>query len=64
MRKLKYYYDTETLSYKKVESSKGKRLGLVALFVLGVMVVSILLFVVYLNIPSVETPKEKLINGN
>jgi len=59
MNKLKYYYDTETLSYKRVEKSKGKRVGLVALFVLGVMVVSILLFVVYLNIPSVETPKEK-----
>ena len=59
MRKLKYYYDTETLSYKKIETSKSKRLGLIVLFVLSVMVVSIFLFIIYLNIPSVETPKEK-----
>ena len=59
MSKLKYYYDTETLSYKKVKVSKSRRLGLIALFIMSVTVVSILLFILYLNIPSIETPKEK-----
>jgi len=59
MKKLKYYYDTETLSYKRVETSKSKRLGLIALFVISVIIVSIVLFISYLNIPSIETPKEK-----
>jgi len=59
MRKLKYYYDTDTLSYKKVETNKSKRIGLIALFVLSVMIVSFMLFIIYLNIPSIETPKEK-----
>lgn len=59
MRKVKYYYDTETLSYRKVERKKGKVFGLTLLFILGTLVASILLLIVYLNIPGIETPKEK-----
>ncbi|MGM0636443.1 MAG: M23 family metallopeptidase [Bacteroidota bacterium] len=59
MSKVKYYYDTETLSYRKIEPKKGKTLGITLLFILGVMVVSVLLLIVYLNIPNLETPKEK-----
>ena len=59
MRKVKYYYDTETLSYRKIERKKGKTFGLSLLFVLGTLVASILLLIVYLNIPGIETPKEK-----
>jgi murein DD-endopeptidase MepM/ murein hydrolase activator NlpD len=59
MRKLKYYYDTETLSYRKIEPKKGKYFGLTLLFILGMMVMSILLLILYLNIPGLETPKEK-----
>lgn len=59
MSKLKYYYDTETLSYKRIETSKSKRFGLVALLALSVIIVSIVLLLVYLNIPGFETPKEK-----
>ena len=59
MRKVKYYYDTETLSYRKIESKKGKTFGLTLLFILGTIVFSILLLVLYLNIPGIETPKEK-----
>jgi len=59
MRKVKYYYDTETLSYRKIERKKGKVFGLTLLFILGTLVASILLLIVYLNIPGIETPKEK-----
>lgn len=59
MRKLKYYYDTETLSYRKIEPKKGRYLGLTLLFILGAVALSILFLLVYLNIPGLETPKEK-----
>jgi murein DD-endopeptidase MepM/ murein hydrolase activator NlpD len=59
MRKLKYYYDTETLSYRKIEPKKGKYLGLTLLFILGSVALSILLLLLYLNIPGLQTPKEK-----
>lgn len=59
MSKVKYYYDTETLSYRKIEAKKGKVFGLTLLFILGAMVTAILLVIFYLNIPGIETPKEK-----
>ncbi len=59
MRKLKYYYDTETLSYRKIEPKKRKYLGLTLLFILGSIALSVLLLLLYLNIPGLETPKEK-----
>lgn len=59
MSKIKYYYDSETLSYRKIEPKKGKKLGLTLLFLIGVMVSSILVVVVLLNVPQFETPKEK-----
>jgi len=59
MSKVKYYYDTETLSYRKIEPKKGKIFGLLILYVLSVMVVSVALLIVYLSIPDLETPKEK-----
>jgi murein DD-endopeptidase MepM/ murein hydrolase activator NlpD len=59
MRKLKYYYDTETLSYRRIEPKKGKYLGLTLLFIFGMLTMSILLLILYLNIPGLETPKER-----
>lgn len=59
MRKAKYYYDTETLSYRKIEPKKGKTFGLSLLFILGTLVFSLLFLIIYLNIPGIETPKEK-----
>lgn len=59
MAKIKYYYDSDTLSYRKIEPKKGKKLGLTLLFILGVMVSSVLVLIVVLNIPNFETPKEK-----
>ncbi|MDT0645856.1 M23 family metallopeptidase [Zunongwangia sp. F260] len=59
MSKVKYYYDSETLSYKKIERRKGRRIGIVMLSVLGSFLAGFILLVIYLNIPQIETPKEK-----
>ncbi len=59
MSKVKYYYDSETLSYKKIERKKGRRLGIALLSVLGAFLAGFILLVIYLNIPQLETPKGK-----
>ncbi len=59
MSKVKYYYDSETLSYRKNEKKKGRRLGIFLLSLLGMVLSGFLLLLVYLNLPYVETPKEK-----
>ncbi|WP_026452521.1 M23 family metallopeptidase [Aequorivita capsosiphonis] len=58
MSKLKYYYDSETLSYKKIEKKKGRKLKIFALSLLGMFLSGFLLLLVYINLPSVQTPKE------
>ncbi len=60
MSKVKYYYDTDTLSYRKIERRKGRRLGMVFLYILGMVLSGFLLLLVYLNIPAIETPREKI----
>jgi len=59
MSKVKYYYDSETLAYKKIQRKKGRRLGIAFLGILGAFLAGFLLLVIYLNIPMIETPKEK-----
>jgi len=59
MSKVKYYYDSETLSYQKIERKKGRRLGFVALTIAGTFLAGFLLLLVYINLPQIETPKEK-----
>lgn len=59
MSKVKYYYDSETLSYRKIERKKGRRLGIFLLSLLGSILSGFLLLLVYLNLPNVETPKER-----
>uniref|UniRef100_UPI0030D7D829 M23 family metallopeptidase n=1 Tax=uncultured Marixanthomonas sp. TaxID=757245 RepID=UPI0030D7D829 len=59
MSKVKYYYDSETLSYRKIEKKKGRKLGIVLLSLLGTLLAGFLVFLVYINLPYVETPKEK-----
>ncbi len=60
MSKVKYYYDTDTLSYRKIERRKGRRFGMILLYVLGMVLSGFLLLLVYLNIPAIETPREKI----
>ena len=59
MSKVKYYYDSETLSYRKIERKKGRRLGIFLLSLLGMILSGFLLLIIYINLPYVETPKEK-----
>ena len=59
MSKVKYYYDSETLSYRKIEAKKSKKIAVVLTFLLGIVVSSFLLLMLYLNIPGIETPKER-----
>lgn len=59
MSKVKYYYDSETLSYRKIENKKGRRLGIFMLSLLGIVLSGFMLLIVYLNLPYIETPKEK-----
>ncbi len=59
MSKVKYYYDSDTLSYRKIEIKKGKKFRIFILSLLGMLLSGFLLLVVYLNIPFIQTPKEK-----
>jgi murein DD-endopeptidase MepM/ murein hydrolase activator NlpD len=59
MSKVKYYYDSETLSYRKIERKKGRRLGFITLFLLASFFFAAFFFIAIINIPSIETPKEK-----
>ncbi|MFD2517844.1 M23 family metallopeptidase [Salinimicrobium flavum] len=59
MSKVKYYYDSETLSYKKIERKKGRKLGFIILSTVSAFLAGFILLVIYLNIPQLETPKEK-----
>ena len=59
MSKVKYYYDSETLSYRKIAHRKGRKLRIFLLSFLGILFSGFLLFLVFINLPYVETPKEK-----
>ena len=59
MSKVKYYYDSETLSYQKIERKKGRRLGIAFLSLVAIFLAAFVLLVIYLNLPQIQTPKEK-----
>ena len=59
MSKVKYYYDSEALAYKKIERKWSRKIGVLLLALAGIFLGGFLLLVVYLNIPGLETPKEK-----
>lgn len=59
MAKVKYYYDSETLSYRKIEPRKGRRLIYILLGVLATFTAGFVLLLFFLNLPQIQTPKEK-----
>lgn len=59
MAKVKYYYDSETLSYRKIEPKKGKRLAFILMAVLACFLAGFLLLLIFLNLPQFRTPREK-----
>ena len=59
MSKVKYYYDSDALSYRKIERKKGRKTKIFMLSSLGILFSGFLLLLIYLNLPFLETPKEK-----
>ena len=60
MAKVKYYYDSENLAYRKIKTKKTKKFGYFALFLLASALFGFLCFVALLNSPFFETPKDKI----
>ncbi|WP_310380086.1 M23 family metallopeptidase [Flavobacterium sp.] len=60
MAKVKYYYDSEKLAYHKITTKTRKKIGVVLLFIVASGLFGFLSFVVLLNTPYFETPKNRL----
>ena len=58
MSKVKYYYDPDTLSYRKIEPKKSRRYRNMFLFILGAALFGLFALVLLLNTSFVNTPKE------
>ncbi len=60
MAKVKYYYDSENLAYRKIITKKRKKFGFAVLFLVASSLFGFLLLVFLLNSPYFDTPKERL----
>ena len=60
MAKVKYYYDTENLAYRKIITKKRKKIGVVMLFLTASALFGFLSFAILVSTPYFETPKAKL----
>lgn len=60
MAKVKYYYDSENLAYTKIKTRKRIKFGYALLFLLAPALFGFLVFVLLLNTPYFETPKDRL----
>jgi murein DD-endopeptidase MepM/ murein hydrolase activator NlpD len=58
MSKVKYYYDSETLSYRKVTRKKGRTLGAILLFATAATLMGLLITITVFN-SGIDTPKER-----
>ena len=61
MAKVKYYYDSENLAYRKIKTKKTTKLGYAIIFLVASALFGVLSFVVLLNTPFFETPKDRLL---
>jgi murein DD-endopeptidase MepM/ murein hydrolase activator NlpD len=61
MAKVKYYYDSENLAYRKIKTKKRTKFAYAALFLIASALFGFLSFVVLLNTPFFETPKDRLL---
>ncbi len=59
MTKVKYYYDSDTLSYRKIEYKKGRKFKIFFFSLLASLLSGFLLLLLYFSIPNIDTPKEK-----
>ena len=62
MSKVKYYYDPDTLSYRKIEPKKSRRYRNIALFFLGSALFGLFALILLLNTNLVNTPQELSLN--
>lgn len=60
MSKVKYYYDSENLAYRKIKTRKRRKFGVIILFLLASALFGFLSFIILLNTPYFETPKDRL----
>ena len=60
MAKVKYYYDTKTLSYKRIELSGGNKLKRLLYFLMGSAFIGLIMVIVFLQF--FDSPKEKRLN--
>tara|TARA_B100001250_G_scaffold12994_1_gene11375 strand:+ start:49 stop:1020 length:972 start_codon:yes stop_codon:yes gene_type:complete len=60
MAKVKYYYDTKTLSYKRIELSKVKKIRNLIYFLLGSAFIGLIMIIVFFQF--FDSPKEKILN--
>lgn len=58
MTKVKYYYDPDTLSYRKIEPRKSKKVRNVMLFTLASILSGLIGLVILLNTNLLNTPRE------
>ena len=60
MSKVKYYYDSENLAYKRIQTKKRKKFGYVVLFLVSSALFGFLIFLLLINTSYFETPKDKI----
>ncbi|EAZ95640.1 putative peptidase [Flavobacteria bacterium BAL38] len=60
MSKVKYYYDSENLAYKRIQTKKRKKFGYIVLFLLSSALFGFLIFLLLINTSYFETPKDKI----
>ncbi len=58
MSKVKYYYDPDTLSYRKIEPKKSRRYRNIAFFILGSFFFGLLALILLMNTNLINTPQE------
>lgn len=60
MSKVKYYYDSENLAYRKIKPKKGRKFAVIALFILASALFGFICLVLLVNTPFFSTPKDKI----
>ena len=60
MAKVKYYFDSENLAYRKIKPLKRRSFAYIVLFLMASALFGLLSFIVLLNTPFFETPKDRL----
>lgn len=60
MAKVKYYYDSDNLAYKKIEPKRGKQVGYISLWFVSSALFGLLGFWILINSSLLDTPKDRI----